>query len=62
MPKAEPAPAAPPVDDHSVALPAKVASRLVYPAYGEQTVPPSAPHFQERGILVKGEPLKKLAK
>ena len=66
MPKAEPTPdarpAAPQVDDHSVSLPAKVASTLVYPAYGEQAVPPSAPRFQERGVLVKGEPVKKLAK
>jgi hypothetical protein len=66
MPKAEPTPdarpAAPPVDDHSVSLPAKVASRLVYPAYGEQAFPPAAPRFQERGLLVKGDPVKKLAK
>ena len=66
MPKAEPTPdarpAAPQVDDHSVSLPAKVASRLVYPAYGEQAVPPSTPRFQERGVLVKGDPVKKLAK
>jgi len=58
MPKAEPTPSAPPVDDHSVSLPAKVAGKLVYPAYGEQIVP----RFQERGVLVKGEPIKKLAK
>ena len=62
MPKAEPTPAAPQVDDHSVSLPAKVASKLVYPAYGEQATPPTAPRFQERGVLVKGDPVKKLAK
>jgi hypothetical protein len=62
MPKAEPPPDAPPVEDHSVSLPAKVAGKLVYPAYGEQIAPPAGPRFQEHGVLVKGEPIKKLAK
>jgi hypothetical protein len=67
MPKAEPTspdalPSAAPVDDHSVSLPAKIASKLVYPAYGEQTTLPGAPRFSERGVLVKGDPARKLAK
>jgi hypothetical protein len=66
MPKAEPMPdaqpSAAPVDDHSVSLPAKVASKLVYPAYGEQTTLPGTPRLQERGILVKGDPARKLTK
>jgi hypothetical protein len=66
MPKAEPTPdaqpSAAPLDDHSVSLPAKIASKLVYPAYGEQTTLPGAPRFSERGVLVKGDPAQKLAK
>jgi hypothetical protein len=66
MPKAEPMPdaqpSAAPVDGHSVSLPAKVASKLVYPAYGEQTTLQGTPRLQERGILVKGDPARKPAK
>jgi hypothetical protein len=66
MPNADPTPGAPlplgPVDEHPISLPAKVVSRLVYPAYGEQTTLPTAPRVSDRGVLVKGDPARKLTK
>ena len=66
MPKADPTPdAQPPAAPGNgvpASLPAKVASKLVYPAYGEQLGLPNGPRFQERGVLVKAEPIKKLSK
>jgi hypothetical protein len=57
MPKAEPTPdarpSAAPAEDHAASLPAKVASKLVYPAYGEQATLPGAPLFLEHGVVVK---------
>ncbi len=63
MPKAEPAPdirpSAPPVDDHSVSLPFKVAGKLIYPAYGDRPAQPSAPRLADHGILVKDDAISK---
>jgi hypothetical protein len=65
MPKADPVPVPDvktPVDGHSVSLPAKVASKLTYPAYGERLQLPTALPLEDHGVLVKGDPARKLTK
>ncbi len=68
MPRADPAPTpeveppSAPVDGHSVSLPLKVAGKLTYPAYGEKLSLPGVAPVEDRGVLVKGDPARKLTK
>ena len=69
MPKADQAPPTVPVPDvktpvngHSVSLPAKVVSKWTYPAYGERLDLPIAAPVEDRGVLVKGDPVRRLTK
>ena len=50
------------MDGHSVSLPAKVVSKLTYPAYGERLQLPTAAPVEDRGVLVKVDPARKLTK